>query len=142
MPDQPIIVDIPAKSRRWARYFLAVFFILAGANHFLNPRPYLTMMPPGLPFPELLNYLAGVAEVAGGVGILLSRWQRAAGWGLIILLVVIFPANIHIALNGWEGVEIARWLLWARLPLQFVLIAWVYYACLGKPKAVVSNETN
>lgn len=142
MSEEPLIVDARAKSRRRARYFLAVFFVLAGLNHFLNPRPYLAMMPSWLPFPNFLNYLSGAAEVAGGVGVLLSRWQRAAGWGLIILLVAIFPANIHIALNGWEGVQVERWLLWARLPLQFVLVAWVYYACLGRSKTAAAIGNN
>ncbi|MEN3942301.1 DoxX family protein [Prosthecobacter sp. SYSU 5D2] len=108
------------------------FFGVAGVNHFLNPEVYLTMMPPYLPWPELLNYISGAAEVAGAVGILVPQLRRMAGWGLIALLVAVFPANVHLALNGWEAYDLPGWVLWARLPLQAVFIAWVYWTCLAK----------
>ncbi len=113
---------------------LAMFFILAGANHFIHPATYLAMMPPYLPFPEALNQISGAAEIAGGLGILLPQLRRAAGWGLIALLIAIFPANLQMALHGLPGVSIAPWILWLRLPFQLVLIAWVYYSGLSKPK--------
>lgn len=111
---------------------LAAFFIAAGVNHFVNPQAYLSVMPPYLPFPEALNFISGAAEVAGGSGMLIPRLRRAAGWGLIALLVAVFPANIHMALHGIPGVAIAPWILWVRLPLQLVLIAWVAWACFPK----------
>lgn len=107
---------------------LAGLFVLAGLNHFLNPGMYLAMMPPYLPYPEAFNLISGAAEIAGGLGLLVPCLRRAAGWGLIALLVAVFPANIHMALHGLEGVVIPAWVLWARLPLQFVLIAWVWQA--------------
>lgn len=114
------------------RLLLGLFFIVAGVNHFLNPQVYVGMIPPYLPYPEVLNLVSGAAEVAGGVGILMPRFRRWAGWGLVALLVAIFPANLHLALNGWEAYDIPRWVLWARLPLQGVFIAWVYWTCLAK----------
>lgn len=114
------------------RWLLAAFFILAGWNHFRDPQPYLSMMPPYLPWPELLNQLSGAAEVAGGLGILIPALRRPAAWGLIALLIAIFPANIHIAMNGWQGMNIASWILWARLPFQLLFIAWVYWTCLSQ----------
>lgn len=117
-------------SQRFSLVVLAIFFVVAGANHFLNPKPYLAMMPAFLPWPAQLVGISGWAEIAGGLGILLPRTRRLAGWGLIALLVAIYPANINVAINGWEGVSISRWLLWARLPLQFILIWWVYRTCL------------
>lgn len=115
-----------------ARIILAVFFIGAGVNHFLNPAVYLTMMPPYLPYPELLNYVSGAAEVAGGIGILVPNLRWLAGWGLIALLVAVFPANVHLAMNGWTAYDVPTWVLWTRLPLQAVFIAWVCWTCLGK----------
>lgn len=113
---------------------LAAFFVLAGMNHFLNPQPYLAMIPPSLPFPGAANAISGAAEILGGIAILIPRLRRAAGWGLIVLLIAVFPANIYVALYGWERVQIPAWVLWARLPLQFALVAWVYFSCLSKHK--------
>ncbi len=112
-------------------WVLAVFFIVAGVNHFLDPGPYLTMMPGYLPWPRELIVVSGVAEVLGGLGLLIPRLRVAAGWGLIALLVAVFPANVHVALHGWEGVAISSWVLWARLPFQIVFIAWVYWAAIA-----------
>ena len=113
------------------RLLLGLFFVVAGLNHFLNPQVYVGMIPPYLPYPEMLNLVSGAAEVAGGVGILIPRLRRLAAWGLVALLIAIFPANLHLALNGWAAYDIPRWVLWARLPLQAVFIAWVYWTCLA-----------
>ena len=117
--------------RRLALYALGIFFIVAGLNHFLHPEPYLAMIPPYLPWHSTLNVLSGFAEIAGGLGVFFPPFRRAAGWGLIALLIVIFPANVQIALFGWPGVDLPRWILWARLPFQFLFIAWVYWTCLA-----------
>ncbi len=118
-------------SRTAALWILAAFFVVAGLNHFLNPDPYLAMMPPYLPWPTGLIVVSGIAEIAGGLAILFAKVRRLAGWGLIALLVAVFPANVQVALHGWPGVQIPQWALWARLPLQGVLIAWVYWVCLA-----------
>ncbi|MDZ4789110.1 MAG: DoxX family membrane protein [Blastochloris sp.] len=112
------------------RWILAVFFVLAGANHFLNPTPYISMIPPYLPWPAELVWISGVAEVMGGIGLLLSALRCYAGWGLIALLIAVFPANLNVALNGWPGVDLPDWALWLRLPLQLVFIWWVYLICV------------
>jgi uncharacterized membrane protein len=117
-----------------SRWLLAILFMVAGANHFRNPAAYLSMMPPYLPWPQALNFVSGAAEILGGLGVLFSATRRMAGWGLILLLIAVFPANIHMALNGWQGMPIPPWLLWARLPFQFVLIYWVYRVCLSRPE--------
>lgn len=118
-------------ARSISRYILAAFFVVAGANHFLNPAMYLSMMPPWLPAPELLNQVSGAAEIAGGIGILIPLTRRAAAIGLILLLLAVFPANLHVALNGWPGTDIPRWVLFARLPFQLLFIAWVAFSCPG-----------
>ncbi len=114
-----------------SRYLLAAAFIVAGANHFLNPAIYLSMMPPWLPIPEELNLISGAAEIAGGIGVLIPRTRRAAAIGLILLLIAVFPANLHLAIHGWPGMDIPRWALYARLPFQFAFIAWVVFSCPG-----------
>ena len=76
--------------------------------------------------------ISGAAEMAGGLAILVPRLRIVAGWGLIVLLVAVFPANLHMALHGWEGVQIPAWVLWARLPFQGLLIAWVWWTCIAR----------
>ena len=117
------------------RGLLAVAFVAAGINHFRRPDFYLAMIPPWLPSPAVLNFISGAAEILGGIGVLVPATGRFAGWGLIALLVAVFPANVHMALAGLRppGVEIASWVLWARLPFQAVFIAWVWWTTLARP---------
>jgi uncharacterized membrane protein len=119
-----------AGRRAIALWVLAAFFVVAGLNHFLNPGPYFAMMPPYLPWHAGLIVVSGMAEIAGGLGILIPKMRWLAGCGLIALLVAVFPANVQVALHGWSGVQIPQWTLWVRLPLQGVLIAWVYWVCM------------
>jgi uncharacterized membrane protein len=114
---------------------IGAFFIAAGIYHFVNPHPYLAMMPPYLPAPATLVAVSGVAEILGGAGVFLSTLRVAAGWGLIALLVAVFPANLHVALHGWPGVDLPRWVLWVRLPLQPVFIWIVYRYCVAQYRA-------
>ena len=103
------------------------FFILAGAMHFVAPRVYRRIMPPYIPAPEAMVYASGVAEMAGGAGLMVPRLRRLSGWWLIATLVGVFPANLHMALNArkFAAVPGGAPALWARLPLQAVFIAWV-----------------
>ncbi len=113
-----------------SRLLLAALFIAAGVNHFITPGPYLAIVPPALPAPATLVFISGVAEIAGGLGILWQPTRKAAAIGLIALLVAVFPANIYAATHGMQigGYVVPAWLLWLRLPLQPLLIAWVYFA--------------
>jgi len=108
------------------RYLLAVLFIVAGTLHFLITPVYVNIMPSYLPAPTLLVQISGVAEILGGLGLLLPATQSAAAWGLILLLIAVMPANLNMALHAshWPGIPI--WLLWARLPLQLPLIYWAF----------------
>lgn len=109
------------------KYLFALFFILAGLNHFINAAFYLKIMPPFLKWPLLLVYLSGVLEMALGLLLLMPKFTRVAAWGLIALLLAVFPANIHMAVNHDLFPEYNVTALWARLPLQFLLIAWAYW---------------
>lgn len=109
------------------KYLLCVFFVLAGLNHFINPAFYLKMMPPYLPWHLSLVYLSGLFEVALGVLLLVPALTRVAAWGLIALLVAVFPANIQMAINPHLYPDIHPLVLWLRLPLQVVFVAWAYW---------------
>jgi uncharacterized membrane protein len=109
------------------KYLLCLFFVGAGLNHFINPAFYLKIMPPYLPWHRFLNYLSGFFEIALGVLLMTPALTRVAAWGLIALLVAVFPANIQMAINPQLYPEISPAALWLRLPLQAVFIAWAYW---------------
>jgi len=109
------------------KFLLAIFFVLAGLNHFLNPAFYLKIVPPYLPWHLLLVYLSGFFEILFGCLLLIPRLTALAAWGLVALLIAVFPANIHMAVNHDLFSAYSVTALWLRLPLQFVLIAWAYW---------------
>ena len=117
-------------AKRILLYVMAAFYILGGVMHFVRPQFYRPMMPPYLPWHDLLIFLSGVAELALGVAVLVPGLRPLAAWGIILLLIAIFPANLHIALynvpvfNNPEGAGIWNWV---RLPLQGVLILWAWW---------------
>jgi uncharacterized membrane protein len=118
----------------FSRVALGLFFILAGTAHFISPSPYLRIMPAYFPWPAVLVGLSGAAEILGGVGVCFRSTRRVAGWWLIALLVAVFPANIQAISTGMVMGEyvVPTWMLWLRLPVQLLLIAWVWRACLGR----------
>jgi len=113
---------------KFSRLLLSAFFIVAGICHFVFPAAYLAIVPPFLPWPEGLVWISGIAEIAGGIGVLLESTRRVAGYGLIALLVAVFPANVYAVFAGTtiDGWAVPTWLLWLRLPFQAALIVWVW----------------
>lgn len=117
--------------RRIALILLALLFIAAGANHFVHPGFYSRIVPPWLPAHDLLVQISGICEVLGGIGALVLKTRRFAGIGLIALLVAVFPANLQMAMHPalYSDVGSAQ-AFYVRLPLQLVLIAWVWWTCI------------
>ena len=111
------------------RWVLTAAMVFVGTMHFIDPDTFVAIVPAALPAKLALVYVSGVAEIAGGLGLILPATRRIAAWGLIALYVAVFPANVNMALNhlpfGDRPVE--AWQLWARLPLQLVFIAWAYW---------------
>jgi len=131
---------------RVSRWLLAAGFVFAGVMHFVVTAQYERIMPPWLPLHRELVLLSGVCEAAGGIGLLVPRTRRAAGVGLVLLLVAVFPANVQMLLNARasHASPTAQALLWARLPLQLALIAWVAAAAglrrRRRARAVTARE--
>jgi len=116
-------------SRSRSRALLSAFFISAGVNHFINPRAYEAIVPPSLAERKgPVVQVSGVAEILGGVGVLLPFTRRASGTALIVLLAAIFPANLHMAREPERFKRIPRWALLARLPLQPLMMWWAWRA--------------
>jgi uncharacterized membrane protein len=109
------------------KYLLAFFFVAAGLNHFWEPEFYMRIMPPYIPWHRELVLLSGVLEVALGVLLLIPKYTRWAAWGIILLLLAVYPANIHMAVNYDLYPKFPLWFHWLRLPLQFVFIAWAWW---------------
>ena len=117
------------KAKTFLRWCIAAFFISVGVHHFIDPAPYLAIVPPYLTQPLLLVHISGLFEVLGGAGLCLATTRKVAAWGLIALLVAVYPANIHMLVNEVYLPDMPRekWLLWIRMPLQFVLAAAVLW---------------
>lgn len=113
-----------------SRALLALFFMVAGCLHFIFPANYMRVMPSWLPAHLSLVLVSGGFEIAGGVGVLLPRLRRSAGLGLILLSLAVLPANVQMLLNAQAGGSAFAWqvLLALRLPLQFLLIYWIWRA--------------
>lgn len=105
---------------------MAALYVLAGLNHFRVPRMYTRIIPPSFPAPQLLNYISGAAEVLLGIGLCIPGVTPLAAWGIIALLIAVFPANVYMLTNAKAGMGMPQWLLWLRLPLQAVLAYWAY----------------
>ena len=113
------------------RWLAAAAFVVAGSLHFLRPGLYLDLIPEALSAPAFWNALAGAAEVAGGLGLLVPRLRRAAAAGLVLLLLVLLWVHVEMLLQPERpvfGRVLPVWVLWTRLPFQFALIAWVAFA--------------
>lgn len=117
------------KLKSGVRFLLALLFVVAGVLHFTHTEFYFTVMPPYLPYPHALILISGVCEIIGGAALLVPRLRRLAGYGLIALLLAVFPANVQMLLNDIQtGAQtFPPLLLWLRLPFQFVLIAIVWW---------------
>ena len=108
----------------FSKIAISLLFVAAGLNHFINPLLYIHIMPLWLPEPVLLLYISGFFEILGGAMLWNKRFQAWSAWGLIALLIAVFPANIHMAMHPELTPHIPQWLLWVRLPLQIPLILW------------------
>jgi uncharacterized membrane protein len=130
--------------KRVARWVMVVFMVVSGIGHFVITDTYAAMVPASFPSPRLLVYLSGIAELAGGIGLVMP-WpsvRRAAALGIIALLIAVFPANINMAVNHISppGTHMSPTALWARLPFQALFIAWAWWlARVGRDRPAPST---
>ena len=121
-----------SKTKRALLWAMALAYVAAGYNHLMNPRFYVAIMPPGLPNPEWLNVISGLAEIVLGVFLLEPRTRVLAAWGIIALLIAVFPANVYVAtanlglpdMTPGSGNPLVNY---GRLPIQGVLILWAWW---------------
>jgi uncharacterized membrane protein len=105
---------------------MSLFYLLAGVNHFINPETYLRIMPSWLPWARALVLMSGAAEMILAVLLLPHASRRFAAWGIIVLLITVFPANVQMAVNYVLENNRWTWMALLRLPLQLLLIYWAF----------------
>lgn len=105
---------------------MIVVYLAAGINHFINPAFYKSIMPPWLPYHNALIFISGLAEILLAILLIPKSTRRMAAWGIILLLVAVFPANIYMAIRYFQENNPLLVMAIVRLPLQLLLIAWAY----------------
>lgn len=120
---------------RASRLLMGALYITAGVLHFVATRRYMAIVPPYLPAHRELVLISGAAEIAGGLGILapISAVQRSAAWGLVALLIAVFPANVYMITGHQNFPNVPIWVAWLRLPLQLPLIFWAWRYTRARP---------
>lgn len=128
--------------QRIAVWLAAAFYITAGVLHFLRPEFYMRIMPPYMPWHAALVAISGGAEIVGGLGLLIPKTQRWAAWGLIALLIAVFPANWFMATHPTEAAAAALpgWALWGRLPLQALFVWWLLWCTRPGPAGMFDQR--
>jgi uncharacterized membrane protein len=128
----PAVTEEECASPSLSQSLLGALFITTGVLHFVSPKFYEAIIPESWPYKKEMVQVSGVAELAGGIGVLVPSTRRLAGKGLIALLLAVYPANINMAVNPDKYKRFPAWALWARLPLQFLAIGWVQRAALRR----------
>ena len=116
-----------SKIKTFSIIIMSLFYIMAGTNHFINPVWYVRIVPPFLPFKAAIVYISGILEIILGSLLIFPKTRFIAGWGLIILLLAVYPANIYVALTNGEAMDTTPMIAWGRLPFQFVFIGLAYW---------------
>ncbi len=139
--DQPVVLlKSLSTAQRIGLLSAALFYIAAGTLHFIKTDAYVRIMPPYIPWHVALVRISGAFEILGGLGLLIPRTRRAAAWGLVALLIAVFPANVYMATNPIEAgaTSIAPILRWGRLPVQPLLVWWLLWC--ARPRAVLQHH--
>jgi|TARA_B110000116_G_scaffold115175_1_gene100076 uncharacterized membrane protein len=106
---------------------MGLFYILVGVKHFQNPEWFIPIVPPILPYKLFLVYISGFFEIFFGVMLFIPKLRYVASWGLILLLIAVYPANIYLALTNGEAMNTTPLIAWGRLPFQFLFIGLAYW---------------
>ena len=106
---------------------MSIFYVGVGIKHFTNPMWFIKIVPPILPYKLSLVYISGFLEILFGILILFPTTRYIAAWGLILLLIAVFPANIYLAMTNGAALNTTPLIAWGRLPFQFIFIAIAYW---------------
>ena len=121
------MVQMKSKIKTLSIIIMSLFYIGVGTNHIINPNWFVRIIPPILPFKIAIVYISGIFEIILGSLLIFPKTRYIAGWGLIILLLAVYPANIYVALTNGEAMDTTPMIAWGRLPFQFVFIGLAYW---------------
>jgi len=117
-----------SKIKTISLYLLGILLVLAGINHFIMAEEvYLKIMPPYLGWHKELVFLSGLIEIGLGVLLLVPQYRKIAAWGIILLLIAVFPANIYLAQTNGAVLGVSPLVAWGRLPLQILFLLWAWW---------------
>tara|TARA_B100001250_G_scaffold340163_1_gene307751 strand:- start:25 stop:417 length:393 start_codon:yes stop_codon:yes gene_type:complete len=108
-------------------FIMSFFYVLVGVDHFKNPDWYIKIIPPVLPFKLEMVYLSGFFEILFGILLLFKKTRQISGWGLVLLLLAVYPANLYLAITNGEVMNTTPYIAWGRLPIQFLFIGLAYW---------------
>ena len=106
---------------------MGIFYISIGFSHFTSPIWYVQIVPPYLPYKLELVYISGFFEILFGGMLLFKKTRFLAGWGLILLLIAVYPANIYLAQTNGAAMNTTPLIAWGRLPVQFIFVGLAYW---------------
>lgn len=116
-----------SKVKLLSMYLMGILYLLAGLNHFIAPEFYLKIMPPYMGWHKELVFVSGLIEIGLGALLFLPQYRKIAAWGIILLLVAVFPANIYLAQTDGAALGVSSLAAWGRLPIQALLILWAWW---------------
>ncbi|MCM4154615.1 hypothetical protein [Gramella sp. AN32] len=111
----------------WHLYLMSIMYIIAGIMHFIKPKMYLRIMPRYLPAHKFLVLLSGAAEIILGIALLFSQTKNVAIYGIILMLLLFLLVHFYMLSSEKAAAGLPKWILWLRLPLQFILIGWAWF---------------
>ena len=106
---------------------MGIFYISIGISHLTSPIWYVQIVPPLLPYKLELVYISGLFEILFGGMLLFKKTRFLAGWGLILLLIAVYPANIYLAQTNGAAMNTTPLIAWGRLPVQFIFVGLAYW---------------
>lgn len=119
-------MNFQSRLRSWGLVIQALIYILLGVNHFWHTAFYVSIMPTHYLHPRALVLISGAAEISGGAGLLIEKTRWLAAWGLVLLLLIYFDVHFFMATHTGRFLSVPVWVIYGRIPLQFVLIAWAW----------------
>ena len=111
----------------WHLYLMSAMYIIAGAIHFIRPKMYMRIMPRYLPAHRMLVFLSGIAEIILGIGLLFSETKDLAIYGIVLMLLIFLSVHFYMLSSEKAAAGFPKWILWLRLPLQFLLMCWAWF---------------